>query len=277
MAIVQYIGLKLGSLETTMAPLWPASGIATALIFLRGTSILFGLWVGGLFAYLSIGSPVYFSLVASSLLVFEAWLIRAILHRLGNAVMPLCRIKEMVQFIIVSGIVSLIVTQFFYNISLIYHLKVDSLPPVLLPASPFIPSLSDIGGILFFTPFYLITDSYVSKFKKIPWQKILSLCIVFITISLATAGLSFSTELPLQIFCLFLLAFCYEILRRKFGQFGVACSIGLMGVTLICLTYGNFIHFSDDKIHSFILFQFLLITLAVLQLVDIRNYSNRNK
>jgi len=71
--LLQYMGLKLTTLTLYPTPIWFASGTACAFIFMRGYSILPGIWLGTFIAYaLVIGHGLYaatlFSLQALLLL-----------------------------------------------------------------------------------------------------------------------------------------------------------------------------------------------------------------
>lgn len=119
--LLQYSGLKLSTLLPFPAPLWYATGSACALIFLRGYSILPGIWVGSFLAY-TLESAIFVTAVGcATVFSLQAVLLRAFQYRFLAPTLIFYRLAMYCKFVLfttmLTGLTTILLI-FFYSLSM---------------------------------------------------------------------------------------------------------------------------------------------------------------
>src|SRR5688572_28180677 len=78
--LLQYMGLMQSTLSKTSAILWLGNGTALAFLFLRGLTILPGIFLGSFFAYLFI-TPMQHAFLAACIHTLEPYAILTVTYR----------------------------------------------------------------------------------------------------------------------------------------------------------------------------------------------------
>lgn len=184
LVLLQCTGLKITTLYVGSHIAWIASGISCGFLFLRGTSILPGIFVGSVLAYLSENLSWLPALAIAALLTLQPWLVLLFCYRFLKPTLIFYRIRESLAFLIFSGGLTGIISWL-----------------MLLVCQPFMPPglvykqigldwwLANWVGLCAFAPLLVLWDAYYPDFrefrdKKTLWIKLavltgLSLIILF--------------------------------------------------------------------------------------------------
>lgn len=117
--LTQYIGLKMSTLDSFFTPLWIAAGTANALLFLRGSRILPGIWLGSAFAYYFANTGLLLALTSASLLTLQPYILRQLCYRFASPTLIFYQSKLFLLFLLfatlLTAIISLLLTMLFYS------------------------------------------------------------------------------------------------------------------------------------------------------------------
>src|SRR3990167_355979 len=103
---LQYIGLMFTTLTPQPMPIWFASGTACGFIFLRGYSVLPGIWLGSLLAYHLASHQSILALTSASLLTLQACLLLWLNYRYISPTLLFPARSTLGKFIFASGLVT---------------------------------------------------------------------------------------------------------------------------------------------------------------------------
>jgi hypothetical protein len=115
--LIQYIGLRMSSLDLLFTPVWIASGTAGALIFLRGPRILPGIWLGSAFAYYFANSGPFQAILCASVLALQAYVLLRFSYRFASPTLIFYQRHVFIRLSLVSMIVTAIISYFLTMIS----------------------------------------------------------------------------------------------------------------------------------------------------------------
>lgn len=224
---LQYIGLMLSTLAPYSAPVWLGTGTACAFIFLRGYSILPGIWCGGFFAFYSAKAGLSIAMGAASLFAVQAFILFWLCSRFINPRLILNRISSWMQFLCVSMVLTGLISYFLLLLCMTQW-QVHNVPLPLLWQW----WLANLNGILIVSCGLVTLDTYFPQtelIKQIPksqlfiWYGLLTVMII---------GLMSSNYLYAVIgFALFTLLFVSRI-SYMFGWCGYMAAVFWVGLLL---------------------------------------------
>ena len=225
--LLQFIGLKLTSLIGHPSPLWFATGTASAYLFLRGYSVLPGIWLGSYVSFYSEGIGFWLAFDWATMFALQGLLLLWFSYRYLSPTLIFSHLKTFMQFvgycIILTGIVSFMfigicsLSQFQAAVSL--HLWLQWW-------------LGNINGILIFACALITWDAYFPDFHatKLAKNTLFSFCLLFlllITLAFCHTMLS-TTWLLLSILLLNL------FISARLGWCG-AISVSFVSAIVLCL------------------------------------------
>jgi hypothetical protein len=104
--VFMFSGLKLNAFSDSAAPMWFASGAATAFIFMRGISILTGIGLGSYFAYYSAGADAFTASGAASVWCLQSYMLFSLSLRYISPSLVYKRRSQHLAFILLSSIIT---------------------------------------------------------------------------------------------------------------------------------------------------------------------------
>ncbi len=161
--LLQYIGLMLvGALTPqSIAPLWFSSGTACAFIFMRGYSVLPGIFLGCFCAfYLSLGS-VFQSAISAGINAIQAFLLLWLSYRYISPTLMFAKRADFVKFIFCCGILTAITS---FMMGWFYFLLPDFTRMIQFWLRLW---LGNLGGILIFSMAILTWDLYFLQWEEL--------------------------------------------------------------------------------------------------------------
>ena len=235
--LLQYTGLTLGTIHYEAIPLWPASGVAVAMVFFRGERIWPGLFFGSVLAYWVNHVPLGVSLLASALHLLEALMIKRCTHKIIGAFLPVQHAASILKFYLVSAGISFVISG-----TLLALINPDAFWPHLIISQWLTLWLANFGGIVVFAPACLIWDRCRSNWSvqlKTAFNPILSYLLIFLLIGLNF--LLFMRHPSETFFYLNFLTIPLTInLGISYGQYGVTLASVLTAMMGVCNLNNNF-------------------------------------
>lgn len=223
--LLQYIGLTLvdGLTSQTLIPLWFASGTACAFVFMRGLSVLPGIFLGCFSAYYLSTHLFAQSSASAAIDTVQAFLLFWFSHRYISPTLIFYTVRKWMQFVICSFIVTAISTLAL----LFFHHRLHN---VELSISWWLGNLS---GVLVFALTILTWDFYylqMDDIQKINKLKIISyygLLFVSVLILLCSQHFTFSViTLAMTL-----------LISLEFGWCGAIIAVFIFGLLLNFSTY----------------------------------------
>ncbi len=154
-AIIIYGAHHLIIINTFFAPLWPSMGVALAMLFLRGNSLLAGLFVGTLLSYYFNHFSLPVSVVIASLFIFVTFLIRYCSLKFIGPITPLFTLSVLWKFIALCAIFCGIQV---YLMALIFTSQFNTHFSFIGISVAF---LGELNGILSLTPLCFVFTPFV--------------------------------------------------------------------------------------------------------------------
>ena len=108
--LLQYIGLMFSTLTPQTFPVWFATGTACAFTFLRGFSVLPGIWLGTFVAYYFSESGFLLACGCATVFALQAFLLVGLCYRFIYPTLVFYRKMTFVKFILCSALLTAIVT-----------------------------------------------------------------------------------------------------------------------------------------------------------------------
>jgi len=106
LCLLQYSGLMLSTLLFTPGPLWFSSGVSTAFVFMRGYSILPGIWLGSFFAYFFSNSGIVLAFGCAAIHTFQTFLLLWLSYRYITPTLVFIRFSTFIKFLFCSSVVT---------------------------------------------------------------------------------------------------------------------------------------------------------------------------
>jgi integral membrane sensor domain MASE1 len=226
--LLQYAGLMFSTLSTYPAPLWMASGTTCAFIFLRGYTILPGIWLGSFLAYFLTTFHWQISGYAATIYSLQAGVLLWLCYQLACPQLLFQQRKMFCQFIISATTITALASfalGFLHDASISTHHSRLTL------------WLANLNGILIFSTAIVTLDAYfpqietlkkISKFLFTPLYGALLCC---------TVGLVFSKTPAFTLFFTLLTWPLLITLRLLFGLCGMMTGIFSLGFLLVFCAY----------------------------------------
>ena len=223
--IIQYIGLNLGTFSVHTAPMWFATGTSCAYLFLRGYTILPGIWLGTFSAYLLAKASFFVAMGCATVFTIQAILLLWFCHHFLSPTLIFYRLKKFIIFILytilLTGVSSYLLLIMCYT-SLIYLQA-----PLQLWLQWW---LANFNGILVFSCAFISFDAYfLDIYATKQWKKsalIFGLLVLLITALVFSYTLITTTGLTILIV---LLTF---LISLRFGWYGSISAALLLGIIL---------------------------------------------
>lgn len=153
-----YVGINFLILSKFNLPLWPATGVALTIVFLRGHYPYLGFFIGAISAFYIHSNDIVFSLFQTFGFILYIYLMRTLLLRWIGAVQPLTNQNILPKFLCIVATLTLLHVNYTYAM---IHLFDFNWPFDLKHI--YIHWLSELNGILCLTPFTLAFDPFVPK------------------------------------------------------------------------------------------------------------------
>jgi integral membrane sensor domain MASE1 len=248
--ILQYIGLNLSTLSQNLSPLWFATGTSCAYLFLRGYSIIPGIWLGTFSAYYLAKAGFLVSIGCATVLSLQAVLLVWFCHRYLSPTLIFYRLRMFVTFIIYTAILTCIVS--FMLICICYLSLSHADAPFQLWLQWW---LANFNAILIFSCMLITFDAYFLDFYGVKPLK--RTYILFALLLIIIIMLIFNHTLVSTI-CLALLIMLLTIyISIQFGWCGGITAAFLSGMLLCFAGFSGADVFSSSSVS---------VTLLLLQL-----------
>lgn len=140
-------------------PISPVTGAALSALFLRGRTMLLGIFLGNLISYITSQVDLPSALLFSSLFTGTVFLTREVCLRWIGPVAPLSKANVLFQFFLVASL-----------FSGIHILLVNAF--LIRPIPLYISWLGEVNGILYLTPLCLLLEPFANEryFNRQAWH-----------------------------------------------------------------------------------------------------------
>lgn len=228
--LLQYTGLTLATLTAHPTPIWFAPGVACAFIFMRGYTILPGIFLGGCCAYWLMGATSIQTIACTSAFTLQTGLLLALSYRYSGPTLIFYDRKPYLTFILFSAIITAITS---------FCLTTLCLEP-LYHSSQFLTAwlhgwLANMNSLWVFSFAIVTFDYYFAE-----WDKVFKLnkSLIFILYGFLTVlafVMALSSTLTAIIFIMPCLLLTQIAISRRLGWCGAIYSIFITGM-IISLT-----------------------------------------
>lgn len=226
--LLQYIGLLMldGLNPQTNIPIWFASGTAGGFLFMRGFSILPGLFFGSFFAYLSVSS-MFNAMFNAAIHAMQAFLLLWLSYRYINPTLIFYRIQPFFKFMICCSLLTAMTSCMF---ALFYY--PDFHDSILFFQLWLKWWLGNLNGILIFSFSIITLDFYFSQSHDLrKLNKSLFLFYFGLLCFMGFALVLSETWVTLLLFSLLTLMILLSISWR-FGWCGIVTGVFILGLLL---------------------------------------------
>jgi hypothetical protein len=220
--LLQYIGLVLCAFGTNATPVWLAAGTSVAFVFMRGLSVLPGMWLGTYCAYYFAHAGISVALTTATIYALQAYLLLTLSYRFISPTLIYYRQILLAKFFILSGLI----TAFSSAACILICYKTFSSPAWLNWW------LANLTGVLIFSFALMTLDAFftqVEDLKKLSQRSLLFYSLVIIVPML---GLIVSVHPFMIITMSMLLLFGVSLTGWRFGWCGSVISIFCIGFGL---------------------------------------------
>nr|WP_226905643.1 MASE1 domain-containing protein [Legionella antarctica] len=249
--ILQYIGLNLSTLSQNLSPLWFATGTSCAYLFLRGYSVMPGIWLGTFSAYYLAKAGFLVSICCAIVLSLQATLLLWFSHHFLGPTLIFYRLGKFVTFVIYTAILTCIISFMLIYIcyTLLLHVEASALQLWLQWW------LANLNAILIFSCALITFDAYFLDFYAAkPLKKTY---VLFVLLLLVMISLIFTQTIVSTIVLALLVMLITIYVSVHFGWCGAIAAVFLSGM-LFC-----FAGFFRTEVFSF---SSVSVSLLLLQL-----------
>jgi hypothetical protein len=238
--LLQYTGLVISSVEYQM-PIQFAAGTACAFIFLRGYSVLPGIWLGSLAAYLFIHSHNTHVLLSATILTLQTALIYWLSCRLRIPTLIFYQKKSLVKFI---GCAVLVV----------------SLSSIIIDRHQWLVyCLANLNGIFIISFALIAWDAFYPQIDLLKKQRKFPLYFSFTLLVSSVVGILITQNA----FCLFsfigLNLLIILFIKYKYGWCGAVSALFASGILLNFTSQFLFVPYSLLSLQVFIFLEALIV------------------
>jgi hypothetical protein len=229
--LIQYIGLRMSTLDSLFAPLWIASGTACALIFLRGTRVLPGIGLGSGFAYYFANCSSFQAMLCASLLTLQAYVLLRLSYRYVHPTLVFYQRNLFITFILLSTIITA-TSSYFLTIITYSSIQSDFTRTQIWLLWWF----ANLNGLIIFSCSIMTWDAYFPQTYQVKKQ-LYSLMSYFGPMILLSLILLFPHHLLLTLILSFLLFSLTLAISRKFKWCGIIAALFIQGLILSIATF----------------------------------------
>ncbi len=222
---MQYIGLKLSIFVITPSPLWLATGSACAYLFLRGPTVLPGIWLGSLFGFYFDKMGLRLMFECATILTVQPLLLLQFSYRYLSPTLIFTHQRMFVKYILFTALLTAMTSLMFVEIC--------------YPALPHNESffqywvnwwLANLNAIIIFSCAMITWDAYASSAQSIKqWRTI---CMIFTTLSVLIIALAFSHTLISSTCLAFSILLMTVLISARFGWCGAIAAAFLSAISL---------------------------------------------
>lgn len=265
--LLQYISLTLSTLAPHPTPLWLASGTACAFIFLRGVSILPGIWLGSVLAYLLAQAHLTVALGCATIFMLQAFVLLRICYRYIYPTLLFYRAFDFIKFIItcaaITAIASFLLEMFCYS-----TLQNTAQPEILFLEW----WLANFNGIMVFSSAIIAWDAYFPQAHLLRNQMRRSFFYAVYGLFITVLGaLLFSHNIFLMICSALATLPLIIIIARWFTWCGVISAICLFALSV---NFATGLFFNNNTPAFLIFIQLLLILEVITSFLVTLYYSS---
>lgn len=273
LCLLQYTGLMLMTLSYPPAPIWFASGVATAFVFMRGVSILGGIWLGSFFAYSFTHIGFVLAFDCATIDTFQSFLLLWLTHRFITPTLIFYRFYTFMKFLLCASLLTAL-TALLLELACYSHMH----HPITAFQMWVQWWLANLDGILIISLAIVTWDFYFPDVNHIKNLNKIALSLSFgMILVLSIVLINSSTPLLIILSVLFTLPVLVFI-SLNYGWSGAVAAMFMLGFILNFSAYFNTSLFSANlPATTFILIQ-LLLGLAVVMyssLTLIRQQHNK--
>lgn len=246
--LLQYLGLMISGTvtPTSLAPLWFASGTACGFVFMRGSSILPAIVLGGFLAYFPTTSILQ-AFLCASLYALQAWLLLKLSYRFNIPTMIFYERKTFFKFLLVCALVTALIS--YVLLRLQYHSTIQMF---------LYWWLGNLTGILVFSCGIVTLDFYFSQFEPLKNHN-KSMFYLFLILLICNCILIFFSQTFFWMILFSLLTFPITL--------SFATLLGWCGITLAVFTVGTLLNLAAYLQISLFTSNFILNKLIFIQII----------
>lgn len=268
--LLQYIGLKLSTLTLHPSPLWLATGTACAYLFLRGYSVLPGVWLGSFLGFYLEKIGFLLALDCATVLTLQGFLLLWFSYRYLSPTLIFNHLPMFIKFIVYTALLTALASFMLIFIcysSLLSHK--DTLFQHWLQWW-----LANFNAILIFSCALLTWDAYFADFYAVKQWK--SIAMLFGLLLFFIIGLIFSHTPASTTFMALSILLITVFISAKFGWCGAITAAFLSGILLCFAGFFDAVLFStySTAVTLLLLQLFLCLnTIIALSVAIKRNHS----
>lgn len=257
---LQYSSLNLSTLSLRASPLWLATGTACAFLFLRGYSILPGIWLGTFLAYYLAKAAFWFALGCAIVFSLQAVVLRWFNYKyLLNPTLIFYRLQTYIKFILFTAALTALISAvliFMYSL-LIPHREISF--QLWLQWW-----LGNLNAILIFSCALITWDSYFPRSFSVK-QLNKTLLTLYTLLVLITLALSISHNPIATILFALLNLFIVILISTNYGWGGAITAAFISGIILSFSAFMGAAVFNTPFVSlTFPLLQLLLCAEAII-------------
>jgi integral membrane sensor domain MASE1 len=225
--LMQYIGLTISTLSSLYSPLWLASGTACAFVFLRGASVLPGIWLGSFLAYLMANIGMLAAAACATILTLQAYLILVLSYRYISRTLIFYQTKRLLRFIFLAAAITAMSS---YALIII---AISKLPSNINVLSVYLQWwLANFNGLIIFAFAIVTWDAFFAQIYQLKNQihALLALFALLSFISLSSYQVEHVYIIAVMVFIL------TAIISVKFKWCGAVAALLLQGLFLSMTT-----------------------------------------
>lgn len=267
--LLQYSGLMFSTLCTHPSLIWFATGTSCAFIFMRGVSILPGVWLGSFIAFLLLKFTLLVSCAYASIFVLQAYALLWLHYRFISPTLIFYHATSLLLFILcsssVTGLSSLLFAKLFYSTH----------PTNITHLQCWIHYwLANLNAIIILSCALITWDAYFPQIQHVKKLKKTFLYTLFITLFIATCILMLNHNLVLMSTVILLNV---AIISYRYHWCGAITAIFILGFMLsLGITLDAPLFATPFSFVKLIYLQLYLLTVAVtgLLITNTCNYSD---
>lgn len=232
--LLQYMGLMFSAITDTYTPVWLASGTACAFVFLRGLTVLPGIFLGGFFAYsfAHVGMPVAF--ICASIFTLQPALLLIISYRYISPILIFQRVDLLIKFLICLAVIASL-TSYIYLRTCLSLFSMELFTECVL---------ANCIGILSVACAITAWDLYFPQINSIKITRKLSLIYGLFIVCIITS--LFSTNLPLNESLILATLPLFIIISLRYGLSGTLCASFIFAMIISFGAYFSAPLFNSD-------------------------------
>lgn len=215
-------------IDGIFGPISPVTGIALSALFLRGRTMLLGIFLGNLISYLVSQIDLPIAILYSFIFTCYIFLTREACLLWIGPVVPLNKTKSLIQFFIICAI-----------FSGIHVLLVSEL--LIVPLSLYSSWLGEVNGMLYLTPLCLLFEPFAHEryFTKRAWRwGAVTIALMACQTAIFLVPENFEFALSLIVFALVcLFGFCFPPIPLGVTLLGL--SVLYLGTSLMQSAYDS--------------------------------------